>query len=278
MLSDLERIQGLWKVVSVLHKGSTVGYGPTHWEFDGNRVQEIDPHYVYGGSWVTFALDPTTTPKRIDTTHEVTNREGEIVRRTFKECYELDGDTLRIGGAQIFGEYPEAVSDQISTVTTLTRYHGSRPETKQPSGKQPIDNPVLGVLTWNDDREQWEAAIELLPGLKVDISLSPDGKGDEETIASGQAFIEWIKSHEQEAREYAAREMTELAEDWRDEDEEPDEITPESFANRITLEAISMGAGGEATLWYDDGNLFAGHVVVVSVSPSREFTDAEMMG
>ncbi|MBC7808336.1 MAG: DUF2262 domain-containing protein [Akkermansiaceae bacterium] len=278
MPSDVQAIQGLWKVESILRDGATLGYDVTHWEFDGNRVQEIAPGYVDGSRWATFELDPTTTPKRIDTTHERTDRDGKVTRRTHKECYELSGDTLRIGGSRIFGEYPEAISDQISVVKTLTRYSGPRPQTKQPAGKTPWENPVFGFLYWDDNSDQWEASVEILPGRKVGVFLSPDDKGDAEAIATGQAFLEWLTTHESDAREYAAREMAEGAEEWRDPDVVPDEITYETFAARITLSEISIEADGTATLWYDDDDMFGGHVITVSINNTRTFVRAEMMG
>ena len=276
-MSDQEAIQGLWKVQSLRSKGTDVGHGDTHWEFKGSQMQEIIPSFVDGGQWAAFALDETARPKRIDKTY-LFERDGETVERVFKECYELTGDTLRIGGSQIFGQYPPAIDETFSNVTTLVRDKGPRPATKKASGTAPVESAVLGTVMWNDDMTVWQGKVLLAPEQIVSIMLEPQESDGDQTIARGEALIQWVKGNEADARAYAADEMTDLAEDWRDEDEEADEITPEAFADRITLSEISLGSDGSAMLWYNDDNIFAGHVVVVSVNADRQFTEAQMMG
>ena len=276
--NDTEAIQGLWKVDRITSKGQTVGYSATHWEFDGNRIKEIVPYYVDGGPWGTFVLDATTTPKHIDTTYEYQTKGGESKTRTYKQAYELNGDTLRIGGAQIFGTYPEVIDDAYSTVTTLSKYSGPRPETKRASGIAPVESDILGTLQWSDDRDSWEASVSFLPDHPVSVLLNPLETSQAQTIANGESLVTWAKTHEPEVRAYAAAQLTDLAEEWREEDEEPDPITPETFAARITLGGITAEANGEATFWYNDNEIFAGHVIVVTLNAERDFTDAQIMG
>lgn len=159
-------------------------------------------------------------------------------------------------------------------MTTLSRFSGERPAVLQSSGTKPLQSDTLGTVTWNDNFSYWEAKTMVALGKKVSVSLTPgDNKND---ITPGEAFVAWARKHD--ARAYAAKQMVELAEDWRDEDEEAKPITAESFARRVRLTEITQEAGGDGTLWYDDDNIFAGHVIVVSVSAGREFTEAQMMG
>ena len=63
-------------------------------------------------------------------------------------------------------------------------------------------------------------------------------------------------------RAFAARELTELACEWRDSaDEEVPEITEESFAQRIELRTIAMDADGSFSAYFDDDDMFFGHCV-----------------
>ena len=231
-----------------------------------------------GGTWGTFEIDPAALPKHIDTTYEYEDKNGDIVQQTHKQCYELTGDTLRIGGSQVFGQYPPEISEQISSVTTLSRWQGERPTTKQASGIQPIENAVLGTVTWDDNLNYWEAKLELFSNHQVNVSITPADEDDAAAIAAGAELVEWVRQNERSAREYAAGQMLESAEDWRDEDDEPNEITAESFAERIVLESITVEEDGGANLWYNDDQIFAGHVIVVSLNTVREFSDAEIMG
>ena len=274
-MSDKEALQGLWKIESMISGGRPVGHSGTHWEFKGDLMQEIIPNYVDGGQWAAFVLDETTAPKRMDKTYTHL-RDNKPFTRTFKEAYELSGDTLKIGGAKVFGTYPEQIDDAYSVVTTLSRFDGSRPETKKASGKTPLESAVLGTVTWDDNRETWNASVLFAPDQEVAVTLEPDGGDPEALIAGGAAWVNWLKEREADARAYAAKEMLDLAEDWRDEDETPDEITEEIFASRIRLTGVVLDEG--ATLYYDDDEIFAGHTVVVSLSAERTFTDAQMMG
>ncbi|WP_448752790.1 DUF2262 domain-containing protein [Actinomyces sp.] len=60
---------------------------------------------------------------------------------------------------------------------------------------------------------------------------------------------------------FAARELTDLAREWRESaDEEVPEITEESFAQRIELRSIAMGTDGSFFAYFDD-DMFFGHCV-----------------
>lgn len=80
-------------------------------------------------------------------------------------------------------------------------------------------------------------------------------------------------------RAFAARQLTELACDWRESaDEEVPEITEESFARRIELRSIAMDADGSFSAYFDDDDMFFGHCVVVYGTLVDGVTSAEMAG
>ncbi|MBC8140747.1 MAG: TIGR03067 domain-containing protein, partial [Armatimonadetes bacterium] len=114
-MSDKDDLQGLWKIESMMHRGQTVGYSTTHWEFDGDRVLELIPNYVDGGTWATFTLDETANPKRMEQAYTFPTDDGGTRTQSHKQCYELSGDTLTVGGAVVYGDYPPEISDAVST-------------------------------------------------------------------------------------------------------------------------------------------------------------------
>ncbi|MFR5077481.1 MAG: DUF2262 domain-containing protein [[Clostridium] innocuum] len=61
---------------------------------------------------------------------------------------------------------------------------------------------------------------------------------------------------------YAAEQLLSCAIDWQDEAE--DELRADDFARRIRIEAVNVSQDGEFELYYDDGDIFAGHVIIVS--------------
>src|SRR5207244_1089620 len=104
--------------------------------------------------------------------------------------YELDDETLRLCWPNVFGDYPDALSDRTHGVVTLTRYFGPPPETKRPSGKKPIENPILGRLTWNDSFDWWQARVELMAGSTIEFYVRPgDGQDDGAAVKTGQEFV-----------------------------------------------------------------------------------------
>src|SRR5262245_4819346 len=207
MPSDLEAIQGLWRVVSYISQGSPVISGTTHYQFEGNRVKEFTPSLVDGGSWATFELDSDARPKRITKTYQWPGKDGEQVTRTHREAYELSGDTLRICWPRVWGTYPDVISDKEHGVVTLVRDYGPPPNTKRSAVKKPIEDPVLGRVTWDDNFDLWEAQIELKPGLIATVSLEPGERPDQEIIEAGREAARWLRKHEPAARRYAADQM-----------------------------------------------------------------------
>jgi len=273
--SDLDAIQGLWRLVSYIARGAPVHSSATHYQFEGSRVKEITPSLVDGGMWATFELDADEWPKQLTTTYEWPTEGGQAVTRVNREAYDLDGDTLRICRPNVWGEYPDTISDKDHTVVTLHRDSGPPPATKQRSGKQPIDDPVLGKLTWNDNFDEWDGRVVLHPELEVVCHFTPSGGQDEQIVTAGRDFIAWLRTNEPAARRYAASELLDTHNDcWNDDDP----ISAETFADRMTLETAAIRPDGAAGLYYRDGNLFWGHCIIVSVNADRGFKDATIAG
>ncbi|WP_373426576.1 DUF2262 domain-containing protein [Microbacterium trichothecenolyticum] len=84
-------------------------------------------------------------------------------------------------------------------------------------------------------------------------------------------------------RAFAAEKLTDLANEWQEEDEDDDApdpapITRETFAERIRLSELGIAADGSATPYYDDGDLFIGHVIVIDLQADGSLTDASIAG
>ena len=50
------------------------------------------------------------------------------------------------------------------------------------------------------------------------------------------------------------------------------------FANRIKIDAISINAYGDLTIYYDDDDMFLGYTIVVAVCANREMESADIEG
>ncbi len=102
---------------------------------------------------------------------------------------------------------------------------------------------------------------------------------------------EWDKK----ARQYAGQKLASIATDWLqdmeydddyDEDEDEDDedetqehiITKEEFASRLSISELAVEADGFFEFYYDDDDMFMGHVVIVSGNIETGFTDAYFAG
>ena len=84
---------------------------------------------------------------------------------------------------------------------------------------------------------------------------------------------------DRDMRTFAARELTELACEWRESaDEEVPEITEESFAQRLDLTSIAMDPDGSFSAYFDDDDMFFGHCVVVYGTLADGVASAVMAG
>lgn len=119
-------------------------------------------------------------------------------------------------------------------------------------------------------------------GEDIDTSLEVDSSSEDTWTAAVAAMKQMMTDQDwwdRDMRAFAARQLTELACDWRESaDEEVPEITEESFARRIELRSIAMDADGSFSAYFDDDDMFFGHCVVVYGTLVDGVTSAEMAG
>lgn len=127
-----------------------------------------------------------------------------------------------------------------------------------------VTDEVLGELTLDKDLDMFEGEV-LWCGEPICVSLEVDA-ADEDTWADARRAMTVMLAEQdrwdRDMRASAARELTELACEWRESaDEEVPEITEESFAQRIELRTIAMDADGSFSAYFDDDDMFFGHCV-----------------
>ncbi|HNX58970.1 MAG TPA: DUF2262 domain-containing protein [Spirochaetota bacterium] len=268
---DYARLQGLWKLKSCIARGGEVISSVTHLLFEGRKIKRIDPDEVDGGNWDSFVLDEKASPKRFTLTSEWAGKGGQVNRRVDRWLYEVTDDTLKLCWPNIFGDFPDVLSDTEHGVETFTRDAGPLPETKKASGRRPVDLPYPGTFTWDDNYEWWET--ELKSGKRiVSISISPENPDDDISRYSG--LIKWIMKNTKEIGEYAASELLENHnENWND----GKPITSAKFVSKLGLDSIHIDPDG-ISVYFDDGDLFYGHCIIVSIDHNNNFTGADIAG
>ena len=144
-----------------------------------------------------------------------------------------------------------------------------------------LNDEELGELSLDKDLDMFEGGISWR-GEDIDISLEVDSSSEDTWTAAVAAMKQMMIDQERwdrDMRAFAARELTELACDWRESaDEEVPEITEESFAQRIELTSIAMDPDGSFSAYFDDDDMFFGHCVVVYGTLADGVSSAVMAG
>lgn len=144
-----------------------------------------------------------------------------------------------------------------------------------------LNDEELGELTLDKDLDMFEGEV-LWRGEQICLSLEVDA-ADEDTWADARRAMKEMLAEQdrwdRDMRVFAARELTELACEWRESaDEEVPEITEESFACRIELRSIAMDADGSFSAYFDDDDMFFGHCVTAYRTLTDGVTSVMMQG
>ena len=144
-----------------------------------------------------------------------------------------------------------------------------------------VTDEVLGELTLDKDLDMFEGEV-LWRGEQICVSLEVDAANEDTWADARRAMKTMLADQERwdrDMRAFAARELTELACEWRESaDEEVPEITEESFAQRIELRTIAMNADGSFSAYFDDDDMFFGHCVTAYGTLTDGVTSVMMQG
>ena len=144
-----------------------------------------------------------------------------------------------------------------------------------------VVDEVLGELTLDKDLDMFEGEV-LWRGEQICVSLEVDAANEDTWADARRAMKTMLADQERwdrDMRAFAARELTELACEWRDSaDEDVPEITEESFMRRIKLSSIVMDADGSFSAYFDDDDMFFGHCVTAYGTLTDGVTAANMEG
>lgn len=94
-------------------------------------------------------------------------------------------------------------------------------------------------------------------------------------------FSNHFKDLDQQYRMFAAKELTESANEWLeadDNEEKLDVITEEIFMNRIQISEITATSNGEFVLYYNDDDMFWGHIIEINIDESRNPIEVSIAG
>ncbi|GLF91235.1 membrane protein [Bacillus safensis] len=82
-------------------------------------------------------------------------------------------------------------------------------------------------------------------------------------------------------KSFAANQLIDLAKDWQEQDEsaeEQEDLTLDQFMDRMSFESLHVYPDGEFEVYCHDGDLFWGHVIIVTGNINGTFQDAHIAG
>lgn len=131
----------------------------------------------------------------------------------------------------------------------------------------------LGTFTLNRQVNWFETEIDWL-GTSVSLTFDKD-EDRAGCVKNAKALLASAAEWDKRVREYAAEELTSLANDWAEDEEE---ITREGFMERMEPESIEVRADGSFEFWFTDGEMFYGHSIHVTGNLADGPRTAQMEG
>ena len=149
-----------------------------------------------------------------------------------------------------------------------------------------LEDEVLGTLTLDREMSIFEGTCKWM-GKEVRISLDVEMEKKASWTRVTNVMKKLLADQEvwdKSLRAMATRKLTAQANEWlvdndqTDRDPEKEPITEDEFAQRILLTEFTVSPGGRFTAWYEDDDMFWGHVITVDGTLKKGPVDADIQG
>ena len=149
-----------------------------------------------------------------------------------------------------------------------------------------LEDEVLGTLTLNREFSTLDGVCKWMRNeirISLDVEVEKKASWTRARNVMKKLLAEQA-SWDKLLREMAALKLTPLANEWladndqSDRDPENNPITEDEFARRIRITEFSVSPGGRFTAWFEDDDLFWGHVVTVDGSLKKGPIGADIQG
>ncbi|MEM9259460.1 MAG: DUF2262 domain-containing protein, partial [Bacteroidota bacterium] len=133
----------------------------------------------------------------------------------------------------------------------------------------------FGTIEYSPDFDSYTTNASWL-GEEIELEFwFDDNRTIEEALITAERLWERQSDWQRKIEAFIIAELIGLKnEAWLEENEPP--VGAPLFLSRIRLEVVSVGEEGGFCFWYDDGELFWGHSILVSGTLTDGITDAEI--
>ena len=149
-----------------------------------------------------------------------------------------------------------------------------------------FEDEMLGILTLDREMSTFGGTCKWM-GKEVRISLDVEIARKASWTRAANVMKKLIADQEvwdKSLRIMAAQKLTAQANDWLADNDQTDRapekgpITEDEFARRILLTEFTVSPSGHFTVWYEDDDMFWGHVVTVDGTLKKGPVDADLQG
>lgn len=141
---------------------------------------------------------------------------------------------------------------------------------------------VSGEFFGNTEKEvkfstpaSWEGVLAFPSGSKAELRIDVVPAKEQAITRAARRTCLAIRAKEAEFKLKAASDLLELFNsDWN----EGEPINEKQFIERISIRAVSVETNGSALIYFDDGGMFSGHTIEMSVSKKEKIGAASVVG
>ncbi|NJL61210.1 MAG: DUF2262 domain-containing protein [Methylacidiphilales bacterium] len=137
--------------------------------------------------------------------------------------------------------------------------------------EQTIYDDILGELVWNNDDECWSSQVQFTLEHLVNITIDPEDVETGSIIMMARESFSQLQQQEANIRRLISEQMLG---DYNDKWSNGEIIEAQDFIDSIKLEDIVFDANGNIQLFYNDGYLFAGHGIMVTIDDKGNYQEA----
>jgi hypothetical protein len=152
------------------------------------------------------------------------------------------------------------------------------PPSPPPAPREPtFHDSVLGDLAYDQRLDEYQARFSG-PNRVLEVCIVPDESASLAVpLARARTFVADAAANIRAAASFSCQALLRLKNDeWLQEDEVV--LTPEQFVGKMRLQGIRFAPDGSAEYYFEDGDLFWGHCIVVRTDSAEKFLDADLAG
>ena len=144
-----------------------------------------------------------------------------------------------------------------------------------------FEDAEFGTFTLDRGLNRFSAEV-LWDGSPISLHLhlfppGPTQTALQDALRIARALWQDQRSWNERIRKYAVEQLLDAKTDnWLEADEAA--LTAEQFNDRMTLDSITVDAGGTFECWFDDGDLFWGHAIDIRGTLTSGFIDGGISG